>query len=44
MKTTTARPYDEAKRRWAYMAAYAVSFAIIATFSKHVIPWHMLFS
>lgn len=44
MTQTTERPYDDAKKQWLYIGAYAVGFAIFATVSKHVIPWHMLFS
>jgi hypothetical protein len=40
----TDRPYDDAKKQWVYVAAYAIGFAAIATISKYVIPWHMLFS
>lgn len=44
MKTTTDRPYDDAKKQWGLIAAYAIGFTILATISKNFVPWHMLFS
>lgn len=40
----TDRPYDDAKKQWAVIGAYAICFAAFAIISKHFVPWHMLFS
>lgn len=37
-------PYTDAKRKWALIAAYAICFALVSMLSKHVIPWHLIFS
>lgn len=34
----TDKPYDEAKKRWILMAAYAIPFGIMGVIVRYVLP------